>query len=170
MCSTIQSLFQISPKSLVFYHIQTFIQSFFTNQKTHNECRHPHLSPFWMITKSWSTQWSTLCPKGWTLKAKHSCQHFPLQPPPSTSPVAGDTARSGMAFIWSSGVLLINSPEWPWISLPSSLVIKEGSWSEISLVMITSAITQLLAELKGILRYSHPIWYYTSLLHNYTHF
>lgn len=72
-------------------------------------------------------------------------QCFSPQPPPSTSAVAGDAdRRRGMAFMCSSGVPLLHSPECPWINPPSSFVSKERSWSEISLVVITSAITQCL--------------------------
>lgn len=64
--------------------------------------------------------------------------------PVSTSAVEGDTERIGTAFVCASGVPLVilhNALE----SI-SSLVRKEGSWSEISLVTIAGVVVQRLLK------------------------
>lgn len=61
------------------------------------------------------------------------------------STTAGGTDRSrSVVFICPSGVDFIASPKDPWKNSPSSSGSTEGSWSEISLVMITRAITKCL--------------------------
>lgn len=84
--------------------------------------------------------------------------------PITTMAVAGDTDRNEMTFFCSSGVPPLDSP---WINPASSLVRKEGSWSEISLVTITDAVAQRQLKQRNLF-YPHPIWYYATLAYNNT--